>query len=112
MPYQWTDRNTSTASAAVVERSAVGPCKPGRMPTRLATERNTHSVPTNGRRRSAYWGVTAAIVSSMADTTPSIAVCHGPGDSRVRRVTSHETKNNNAITLHVVVTVSLIITGV
>ena len=48
------------------------------------------------------------MVSWIAETTPSSAACQGPGDGFIRRLVTQETKNRNTITLHVVITVSLI----
>src|SRR5689334_6419979 len=111
MPYQCTERKTRSASAEVVDRSAVGPCSPGRMPTRLAQTTKIQSEPTNGSTTRAYSGITASMAFSIAPTTPSSATCQDPGSSLSRRAESQQTISRLSITAQVVTTVSLIGSG-
>src|SRR6516164_6764948 len=109
MPYQCTERKIKIASAAVVDKSAVGLCTPGRIPAKFAMTIKIHREPTNGRISAEYSGRTASIAFWMAPTIPSSATCQGAGSVVSRRVESQETKHISSMSAQVVKTVSPII---
>src|SRR5574343_641485 len=111
MPNQCVEPNTSTASAAVADKSRVGACNSGINPTRLATSTNSHKVATNGSTRlTESAGNTSPMAPSIATTIASTAVCQR--DALLsRKCSSHDSKPKPSMMPQLVTTVSLMAIG-